>query len=129
MKTFLFIVALFVFVSPAAAQSTPNITPDGKFGWDMPAPTLADAQEYRYTAYVGTATTGVVMTATCTGTVSPFACVSALPVTIPGEYSVRVAAQQLLGENTWAAETRSDPYIFRVVPPTAQPGRLRVSLQ
>jgi hypothetical protein len=94
--------------------------------WDQQAPALADAQAYRYTAYVDGSATGTVVAATCSGAASPFTCVTPLPVTALGDHTVVVAAQTALGESEWSAEARSESFTFRVVEPASSPFRLRL---
>ena len=108
------------------SQSIPRATVGMRIAWDQDAASLADVQAYRYTAYVDGATTGTVIPATCAGTAPPFECATPLPVSTLGDHSVAIAAQQLLGENLWSAESRSESFTFRVVDPAAAPSRLRV---
>lgn len=106
----------------------PVATGTMRLGWDQAAATLADAQGYRYLAYANGATTGIVVTATCTGTASPFACSTPLPapVTVIGDHSVVLAAQLSLGPNLWSDDARSLPFAFRVVAVPSAPDQLRL---
>lgn len=119
------VVAVLVAVL-VSAQLVPRATADMRLAWDQEAASLADAQAYRYTAYVDGAGEGVAVAAECSGEASPFVCVTPLPVQSLGDHTVAIAAQQLLGEDLWSGEARSEVFSFRVVDPVRAPGRLRL---
>lgn len=94
-----------VMSAPAAAQTPPTIRilGVGQVGMDVPTPTLAEASAQKYRAYVNNATVGTVVTATCTGTVSPFLC--AWPLSAITAQLVATAARPL---SVTAAVTAAD---------------------
>lgn len=78
MKHFLLTaIVLAVMVAPINAQVAT------KLAWDQPASSLADAQALTYAVTVDGGPR-VTVTATCTGTVSPFLCTTPLPALTPG---------------------------------------------
>lgn len=110
----------------AYSQSIPRATAGMRLAWDQSAESLADAQAYRFTAYVNGATTGAVVTATCSGAASPFECVTPLPATSIGTHTVVIAAQTVFDDGLFSDEARSAAFSFRVVEPASAPGRLRL---
>lgn len=124
-------IAIFTLIALALAvavwsQSVPRATAGMRLAWDQDAESLADAQAYRFTAYVDGATTGAVVTATCSGAASPFECVAPLPVTSLGTHTVVIAAQTVFDGGLLSDEARSAAFTFRVVEPASAPGRLRL---
>lgn len=125
-RLLLLVLAVLAVAGVVWSQSVPRATADMRLAWDQAALSLADAQAYRYTAYVDGATEGVVVPATCAGDASPFVCATPLPVTMLGDHTVIVAAQTALGESEWSGEARSESFTFRVVAPASSPFRLRL---
>jgi predicted naringenin-chalcone synthase len=118
------VVMVFLLVgSEAYAQAVPG----DRLAWDQAAPSLAAAQGYRYKLAVDTATIGTTVTATCTGTASPFMCVAALPALTTGAHSVRV--QTFLVTSTGAdggASPLSAVFNFTLSALPAAPVNLRI---
>lgn len=109
------------------SQSIPRATANMKIAWDQDGATLADVQSYRYTGYSDNNTIlGIVLTATCTGTTSPFTCSAPFPVKTLGDRTIIVAAQLDFGNGLFSPEMRSTAFAFRIVSDPSAPGNLRI---
>lgn len=110
----------------AYTQTVPRATPSMKLAWDQVALDLAEASSYRYVAVASTGAE-IPLTATCTGTASPFTCAAPLPIATIGTHTVRVAVLAPLDGGTWTTPVLSDPFTYRVIAPPSAPSRFRLS--
>lgn len=83
-----------------------------KLAWDQQAASLAAANAQSYYATID-GNTIAMLTATCTGTASPFVCATAFPAVPPGNHSITVNAVAGLLEAASSPFPVSVPY-----PPT-----------
>lgn len=114
-----FITAIVLTLGLAASASAQSVLPGDKLGWDAPASNLAAAQAQTYMIQVDTAAPFAATGVTCTGTVSPFACVTAFPAATPGvNHEVKVAARATVtvdGKPTVLTSSYSTPLVFQLV--------------
>lgn len=107
--------------APSPPPGVPQITGTERLLWDQPAPTLADAQGYRYTLYVNDAPTALPGHACeATGTAGVFTCGARLPGGLPlGLIALSLSA--VLDRNgTSAVSGRTAPLqVFVVTAPAA----------
>jgi hypothetical protein len=97
--------------SSAIAQSP--ATSASKYAWDQAGPDLATVQGYTYKVYADNATTGTVLTATCTGSASPFTCTAPIGAFSQGTHSAVFTASNAAGESAKSAAVN---FTFVVIP-------------
>jgi len=114
-----FLVLTFLFLVPSILQA--QATGDSKLLFDQTAVTLVEANSYIYRYYPDAATTGVILTVICTGTVSPFTCSAAFPAFTPGTHTLTLTAANLAGESA-----KSAPFTFTFVVVPGIPANIRI---
>lgn len=88
-----------VLVATLSAQS---VVRDGSTVlWSQDAPSLTEAQGYTYRAYIDSAAT--MLSATCSGAASPYACSALLPSSSVGGHTLTVSAANAGGESSPSA--------------------------
>lgn len=110
-----------VLFSSVASAQTPQATPKSKLAWDQDAPDLATAQAYVYQDYVDAAAPITLVGVTCTGTVTPFQCQVAFPVTTNGNHSLQLSSSNAAGESL-----KSNPFAFVFVTVPTPPRNIKV---
>lgn len=122
MRRFLFVLAVLL-PAPAFAQ----VVPGDLLGWDIAAPSLTTAQAYRYRLYIDGATTGLVVTATCTttATAGTFTCSAALPPLTTGTHTLRATAALVRADGSDVQGPMSAVFSFALTPLPAAPGNFR----
>lgn len=118
MKYLLLIGLLFVVTTPAQAQTA---GPASRFSWTEGASDLAAANGFTYRVYLDASATGTTLTATCTGTASPFACTSPIPALTPGAHTATLTAANVAGESP-----KSSVLSFQMVAVPATPGSFTI---
>lgn len=99
---------LILLLTTATLNAQRNGT---KFTWRQPAPTLTVAQNYTYKYYLDLSATGIKFTkVTCTGIISPFQCITNIPLLSMGRHSVTVTAL-----NAGTESDKSDFLTFQIV--------------
>jgi hypothetical protein len=86
------LVLVFLFAFPLMASAQTSGGPTSRLGWDQAAPSLAAAQGFVYEAFFDGTQTVTTLTATCTGTASPFSCVAPFPALSTGAHSTQIRA-------------------------------------
>lgn len=119
MRKLVLAIVILIATLPVALMAQAVAT--SKVGWDQSAPTLADAQGYTYNLYADGSTTAQVLTATCTGTVSPFSCEAPFPAFTPGNHTLTLSAKNIAGESAKTA-----PFAFTFIVTPATPTGLRI---
>ena len=121
MRQLLIPLSIVVCAVPCGAQTPVAVGRPASLVWDQAAPDLDTANGYVYTVLADGAPVPIASTA-CTGSVSPFVCVTPFPLTTLGLHTVHVLA----------GEARVVPILFsapsdalsvRVVGPPSTPGR------
>jgi hypothetical protein len=108
-------------------QAVPVIAPTGnQLQWNQAGPDLPTVQGYVYTALVDGSTTPTSLTATCSGTASPFTCTAPLPVVTPGQHTMTVTAAQVLTGGTQLTGTPSAQCAYDIAATPAQPTNLQI---
>jgi len=127
MKFFSIVAALAVLLVAAPAHAQTAAGTD-KLYWDQAAPDLATAQSYRYQAYVD-ASAGVIMTATCTGTASPFVCNAQLPPLQTGKHTVSITAGIQTSTGSFAESSKAPvpPLPFELVVAPSSAANVRIA--
>jgi hypothetical protein len=85
-----------------------------KLGWNQPAASLAEATSFTYKYYPDNSLNGVTVTATCSGTASPFLCIAGFPVFTPGQHTLTMTATSQEGLES----PKSSPPLGFTVPGT-----------
>lgn len=112
------LVTILVVASKVSAQGT-AATSASKITWDQPANSLAEAQGFFYRAYPDGATVASaakVLTATCSGTVSPYLCTAPYPAFTPGAHTVVLTSMNGVGDESLPS---TPPFAFTF---TVRPG-------
>ena len=91
-----------------AAPTRVQVNGTGTLKWNQDAPDLASASSYVYVAHVEVIDS--ILTATCFGSTTPFACSARLPNYPVGDHSLTLTAA-----NTAGASLPSSPLLFSVV--------------
>jgi len=115
---------LLLLPTLAEAQVTQLVLGVGRISMDVAKPTLAETQAQVYKLYAPpTATTGVVLTVTCTGTSSPFACtfpIAVIPIPPTGTIAFAVSASITAADGTQESAKTSAPFVLgRAATPAA----------
>lgn len=124
MKRLAFLIIIWT-AAPAFAQG-PIATQNSKLGWDEPAPTLADANRYRYDVTIDTAAPVQLTPVICTGPAGPagFPCLAPFPAATPTAlHSMSVTA---IDPATAIASLPSISFPFRFGFAPSMPANLRV---
>jgi len=122
MKKTIWVSALVVLLHVAGlhvwAQTT--ATSASKITWDQPANSLAEAQAFFYRAYPDgstVASAAKVLTATCTGTASPYLCTAPYPAFTLGAHTIVLTSMNATGDESLPS---SPPFAFTfIVRPSA----------
>lgn len=120
MKRVVMLLVGVVWASTAFAQAAPT----DRFAWDMAAPSLAEANGYRYDVEMDAVVLPTPLVATCTGAVSPFLCRTSIPAVTPTTHTARVRAVDTTG--TPILGPFSDPVTFTMRATPAKPSGLTV---
>lgn len=118
---------LAIVLMASGVASAQTATPTSRLAWDQVAPSQAAAQGYVYEgAFDGGAPQS--LTATCTGTASPFACVASFPALTPGPHSVRLrAVDTTTVPGTRLESSLSAAFAFTLVALPDAPSNLRIT--
>lgn len=100
-------------VLPVSMAAQGSATASSKYAWDQAGPDLATVQAYAFKAYIDGATTGTVLTATCTGASAPFVCTAPIGAFTQGSHSVKFTAGNAAGES---AQSAAVTFTFVIVP-------------
>jgi hypothetical protein len=103
MKRVLIALISLTVVAPVLAQAQAG--PTSRFGWSQVATDLPSASGFTYRAYLDASATGTTLTATCTGTASPFSCTAPIPAVTPGTHTVALTAANVAGESLKSSVT------------------------
>lgn len=125
-----FIIGILSNSPVSAFQTLPTISTNQaatcSIEFDQDAATLADAQAFHYESINDGAATPVVIPVTCSGTSSPFSCLTPLPVKSVGTHSVAITAAEVLSDGTFLTSTVSATFNYRVANPPNAPKNLHI---
>lgn len=96
--------------------------------WDQDAPGLVEANAFHYEA-INDSQPAVTIPVTCTGTISPFSCLTPLPIKTAGTHTSTITAAEVLSDGTFATSVPSALFTYRVVNPPNAPKNLHIKKQ
>lgn len=126
MKRTLIVCAWLValWVPPASAQVA--ALQSDRLAWDQQAASLADANGFKYQAYLDGAPAGVTLVVDCQGAASPYTCTARLPPLTPGQHTVQLTAAMVLPDSRIAESEKSPVFSFRVFVGPMPPAQIRL---
>jgi hypothetical protein len=115
-------------VTPASAFQTTTISvaqaQTCSIEFDQDATSLAQANAFRYKSV--TAASSVDIAVTCSGSTSPFTCITPLPNKTVGNWDVQITASEILSDGTVLSSTPSIALSYRISNGPAAPKNLHI---
>ncbi len=122
-KSFILLFPMLFLSSLAYAQSA---RPTDKFSWTIDASNSITAQGFRWELELDNVVLTTPLAVTCTGTTTPFTCISPIPPITPSQHSVRIRAVDVTVPDEFLFGDWSDPLQFSMRATPNKPGNLKI---